>query len=255
MVIDNYPEGWAEEMEAVNNPEDAASGSRKVPFSRVIYIEQEDFREDPSEAVFPPDGWTRGAPLLRLPRHRTSVVKDRTGSSRGALHLRSGHPRRRFAGRAQGEIDHPLGSAEHAVDAEVRIYDTLFTRENPNEVEEGQEFTANLNPKSLEVATGKLEPSWRAPPPGAAISSNGWDISASIRIPAGKAGLQSHRGAARYVGQNRKAGYRQVMIAQTQKAGGGVGRGPGGPPHRGQACFAGRAILPAAGLLPGSVRR
>ena len=75
-------------------------------------------------------------------------------------------------------------SAAHAIDAEVRIYESLFTKEDPNQVEEGQEFTANLNPNSLEViAQAKLEPSLANAPVEAAISSSAWDISASIPIP------------------------------------------------------------------------
>ena len=97
-------------------------------------------------------------------------------------------------------------SAEHAIDAEVRLYETLFTRENPNEVDEGRDFTDNLNPKSLEVVDGReagAEPGGRCAR-RAAISSSGWDISAPIRIHAGKAGVQSHRGAARHLGEDRE---------------------------------------------------
>ena len=110
VVIDNYPEGQVEEMEAVNNPEDAAAGTRKVPFSSVLYIEQDDFREDPPKQYF------RLSPgrEVRL-RYAyfitcTGVVKERRRrSGRSPLHLRSGHPRRQCARRPQGEIHHPLG--------------------------------------------------------------------------------------------------------------------------------------------------
>jgi len=163
LVIDNYPEDQVEEMEAVNNPEDESAGSRTVPFSRVLYIEQDDFREDPPKQYF------RLAPgrEVRL-RYAyfvtcTSVVKDAAGQVT-EIHC-SYDPATRGGnapdGRKVKSTIHWV-SAEHAVDAEVRLYDTLFTREDPNEVEEGQDFTANLNPQSLEVVHGaKLEPSLR----------------------------------------------------------------------------------------------
>ena len=110
VVIDNYPEGQVEEMEAVNNPEDASAGTRKVPFSKVLYIEQDDFREDPPKQYF------RLSPGREV-RLRygyfvtcTGVVKDeQRRGRRGALHLRSGHARRQRARRPQGEGDDPLG--------------------------------------------------------------------------------------------------------------------------------------------------
>jgi len=169
VVIDNYPEGQAEEMEAVNNPEDATAGTRKVPFSRVLYIEQDDFREDPPKQYF------RLAPGREV-RLRygyfitcTGAVKDEKG------HVVEIHctydPATRGGnapdGRKVKSTIHWV-SAAHAIDAEVRLYDNLFTVENPNEVPEGQDFTANLNPHSLEVLNGaKLEPSLR----GAAVGS------------------------------------------------------------------------------------
>jgi glutaminyl-tRNA synthetase len=169
VVIDNYPEGQVEQMEAVNNPEDAEMGSRTVPFSRVLYIEQEDFREDPPKQYF------RLAPgrevRLRYGYFITcqSVVKDASGQVT-EIHC-TYDPATRGGnapdGRKVKSTIHWV-SAEHAVDAEVRLYDTLFTREDPNQVEEGQDFTANLNPQSLEVLNqAKLEPSLRAATPGA----------------------------------------------------------------------------------------
>jgi len=169
VVIDNYPEGQVEHMEAVNNPEDAAMGSRTVPFSRVLYIEQEDFREDPPKQYF------RLAPGREV-RLRygyfitcTGVVKDAAGQVT-EIHC-TYDPATRGGnapdGRKVKSTIHWV-SAEHAVDAEVRLYDTLFTREDPNQVEEGQDFTANLNPQSLEVLSGaKLEPSLLGATPGA----------------------------------------------------------------------------------------
>ena len=169
LVIDTYPEGQAEEMEAVNNPEDPAAGSRKVPFSRVLYIEQEDFREVPPKQYF------RLSPGREV-RLRygyfvtcTSVVKDERGE---VIEVHCTHdPATRGGnappdGRKVKSTIHWV-SAAHAIDAEVRIYDNLFSKENPNETAEGEEFTANLNPNSLEtLADCKLEPSLAAAEPG-----------------------------------------------------------------------------------------
>ncbi|MEW6212563.1 MAG: glutamine--tRNA ligase/YqeY domain fusion protein [Acidobacteriota bacterium] len=160
VVIDNYPDDLVEEMEAVNNPEDASQGTRRVPFSKVLYIEQDDFREDPPKQYF------RLAPGREV-RLRygffitcTDVVKDAEGNV-VELHC-TYDPQTRGGnapdGRKVKSTIHWV-SAAHAVDAEVRLYDNLFTKENPNEVEEGEDFTANLNPNSLEVLTGcKVEP-------------------------------------------------------------------------------------------------
>jgi glutaminyl-tRNA synthetase len=169
VVIDNYPDDLVEEMDAVNNPEDASAGSRKVPFSKVLYIEQEDFREDPPKQFY------RLAPgrevRLRYGYLLTcqSVVKDAEGNI-VELHC-TYDPATRGGntpdGRKVKSTIHWV-SAAHAVDAEVRLYDNLFAKEDPDEVEEGQDFTANLNPNSLEVLTGcKVEPSLRDAAPGA----------------------------------------------------------------------------------------
>jgi glutaminyl-tRNA synthetase len=161
VVIDNYPEGQCDEMDAINNPEDASAGTRKVPFSRVIYIEQDDFREDPPKQYF------RLSPGREV-RLRygyfitcTSVVKN-DQSEVIEVHC-TYDPATRGGnapdGRKVKSTIHWI-SAAHAIDAEVRIYNNLFIKENPNEVPEGQDVTANLNPNSLEVvSTAKLEPS------------------------------------------------------------------------------------------------
>ncbi len=174
LVIDNYPEGQVEEMEAINNPEDASAGTRKAPFSRVLYIEQDDFREDP------PKGYFRLSPGREV-RLRygylvtcTGVVKDPKTGEVLEIHC-SYDPATRGGntpdGRKVKSTIHWV-SAAHAVDAEVRLYENLFTKEDPNETEEGQDFTANLNPNSLEVLTNcKLEPSMA----GAAIG-NGYQF-------------------------------------------------------------------------------
>jgi glutaminyl-tRNA synthetase len=164
VVIDNYPEDQVEEMEAVNNPEDASAGTRKVPFSRVLYIEQDDFRETPPKQFY------RLSPGREV-RLRygyfiacTDVVKDEKTGEVVEIHC-TYDPATRGGnapdGRKVKATIHWV-SAAHAVDAEVRLYDNLFTREDPSETEEGENFTANLNPHSLEVLTGvKLEPSLR----------------------------------------------------------------------------------------------
>jgi glutaminyl-tRNA synthetase len=160
VVIDNYPDDQVEELEAVNNPEDPSAGTRKVPFSRVLYIEQDDFREDP------PKQYYRLSPgrevRLRYGYLITcvGVVKNEAGEV-VEVHC-TYDPATRGGnapdGRKVKSTIHWV-SAKHAVDAEVRIYETLFTVENPNETEEGKDFTANLNPRSLEVLTNcKLEP-------------------------------------------------------------------------------------------------
>jgi glutaminyl-tRNA synthetase len=168
VVIDNYPDNQAEEMDAVNNPEDPGAGTRKVPFSRALYIEQDDFREDP------PKQYYRLSPgrevRLRYGYFITcrSVVKNDRGEP-VELHCtydpetRGGNAR---DGRRVKATIHWV-SARHAIEAEVRLYDKLFAKENPGEVEEGQDFTANLNPGSLEVITNaKLEPSLAQAAPG-----------------------------------------------------------------------------------------
>jgi len=162
LVIDSYPEGQVEEMEAVNNPEDPAAGTRQVPFSRVLYIEQEDFREDPPKQYF---RLTPGREVrLRYAYFVTctSVVKNERGE---VVEVHCTHdPATRGGntppdGRKVKSTIHWVSAAD-AVDAEVRLYENLFSKENPNETAEGEDFTVNLNPNSLETLTGcKLEPS------------------------------------------------------------------------------------------------
>ena len=168
VVLTNYPDDLVEEMDAVNNPEDASAGTRKIPFSKVLYIEQDDFRE------VPPPKYYRLSPGKEV-RLRygyiikcESVVKDAEGNV-VEVHCtydpdsRSGGP---TSNRKVKATIHWV-SAAHAIDAEARNYDTLFAKENPDEVEEGQDFTANLNPNSLEVLTAKVEPSLKGAAAGA----------------------------------------------------------------------------------------
>ena len=169
VVIDNYPDGQVEELDAVNNPEDPSAGTRKVPFSRELCIEQDDFRETPPKKFF------RLSPGQEVRLRAgyfitcTSVVKDEKSGDVVEVHCtydpatRSGNAP---DGRKVKATIHWV-SAQHAIDAEVRLYETLFTGEDPNDTPEGQEFTANLNPDSLETLTdAKLEPSLSSAKPG-----------------------------------------------------------------------------------------
>ena len=161
VVIENYPEGQVEEMDAVNNPEDPGAGTRKVPFSRVLYIEREDFREDPPNKFF------RLAPgrevRLRYAYFITcvGVVKDeKTGE---VVELRCTYdPATRGGDAPDGrKVKATLHwvSAEHALEAEARLYDHLFSKEDPTDVEGGADFKDYLNPNSLEILTScRVEP-------------------------------------------------------------------------------------------------
>ncbi len=160
VVIVNYPQGQVEQMEAINNPEDASAGTRMVPFSRELYIEREDFMEDPPRRFY------RLAPgrEVRL-RYAyfiscVDVVKDESGAV-VELHC-TYDPATRGGdapdGRRVRATLHWV-SAPHALDAEVRTYDRLFTVENPLDVPEGTDFTATVNADSLQVSTCQIEPS------------------------------------------------------------------------------------------------
>src|SRR5213076_2272975 len=161
VVIENYADDLVEEMDAINNPEEVSAGTRKIPFSKTLYIEEDDFREDPPKQFY------RLAPgrevRLRYAYLITckEVIKDSSGR---IIELRCTYdPATRGGntpdGRKVKSTIHWV-SAAHALPAEVRLYETLFTREDPNQTEEGQDFTASLNPRSLEVVRdAKLEPS------------------------------------------------------------------------------------------------
>jgi glutaminyl-tRNA synthetase len=159
LVLTNYPEDQVEFMEAVNNPEDASSGTRSVPFGRELWIEQEDFRE------MPPKGYHRLFPgnEVRL-RYGyivkcQDIVKDAATGEVTEIHCtydpetRSGQQTRKVKSTIHWV------SAKEAIPVEVRLYDKLFTVENPNDVPEGRDFTMHLNPNSLQVVQGKAEPS------------------------------------------------------------------------------------------------
>jgi len=165
VIIDNYPEGKVEELEAVNNPEDTEAGTRKIPFTREIYIERDDFLEDPPKKFFrlAPDREVRLKHAYFIKCEK--VVKDDRGEI-AELHCtydpatKSGEA---TDGRKVKGTLHWV-SAAHAVDATVRLYDRLFNKENPLEDED---FMSNLNPDSLEILTGcKVEPSLAEAPGG-----------------------------------------------------------------------------------------
>ncbi|MBN2654236.1 MAG: glutamine--tRNA ligase/YqeY domain fusion protein [Nitrospirae bacterium] len=168
VVITNYPEGQYDELDAVNNPEDSSAGTRKVPFSRELYIEQDDFMEEPPKQFF------RLAPGREVRLRYAyfikceSVVKDSAGNI-VEIHC-TYDPATRGGDAPDGrKVKATLHwvSAAHALDAEVRLYDTLFAKEAPDDIEEGMEFTENLNPKSLEKNIAKVEPSLKSAQPGA----------------------------------------------------------------------------------------
>jgi len=162
VVITNYPEGQTDQLDAVNNPEDASMGSRKVPFSRELYIERDDFREDP------PKGYHRLAPGREV-RFRwaffikcESFVKDPATGEITELHC-TYDPATRGGdapdGRKVKATIHWV-SAAHAIDAEVRLYDHLFAVPRPEDVPDGVDYKSNLNPNSIEVLpAARLEPS------------------------------------------------------------------------------------------------
>jgi glutaminyl-tRNA synthetase len=169
LVIDNYPEGEVEELEAVNNPEDPGMGTRRVPFSRVVYIERDDFREAPPPKYF---RLSPGAEVrLRYAYLVTCVgaVRDPTTGEIVEVHCtydprtRGGEaPDRR---RVKGTIH--WVSAAHAREAEVRLYDHLFRTPTPGDDKDGGDFRAQLNPKSLERLTGcRVESSLAGAAPG-----------------------------------------------------------------------------------------
>jgi len=162
VVIDNYPEDQVEEFDAVNNPEYPGAGTRKVPFSRVLYIERDDFREDPPKKFF------RLAPgrevRLRYAYFITcvDVLKDEQSGDVVELHC-TYDPATRGGDSPDGrKVKSTLHwvSAEHALEAEVRLYDHLFIKEDPTDAEDRADFKAYLNPNSLEILSScRVEPS------------------------------------------------------------------------------------------------
>jgi glutaminyl-tRNA synthetase len=168
VIIDNYPEEQVEEVDCINNPEDESMGTRKVPFSRILYIEQDDFREEPPKKFF------RLAPgrevRLRYAYFITcvDVIKDKNGNV-VELHC-TYDPKTRGGDSPDGrKVKATLHwvSVQHATKADVRLYDHLFTKPHPEDVEEGKDFTSHINPHSLEVLRDcMLEPSIKRAKPG-----------------------------------------------------------------------------------------
>ncbi len=168
IVITNYPEDKVEELPAVNNPEDESAGTRMIPFGRELYIEQDDFREVPPPKYYRLSPGTevrlRYAYIIKCEK----VIKDSKGNV-AEIHCtydpttKSGEP---GAARKVKSTIHWV-SAKDALNAEVRLYDRLFIKENPDDVEEGKDFLSNLNPNSLQVLTHcKVEPMLGAASPG-----------------------------------------------------------------------------------------
>ena len=167
VVITNYPEGKTEMFTCINNPEDEMAGTRQVPFSREIYIDRDDFME------VPPKKYYRLSPGQEV-RLRYSylikceeVIKDEAGEItelRCTYDPMSGNGSSSDGRRVKGVIH--WVSAPHAIEAEIRLFDTLFTKEDPNDVEEGKTFMDYLNPNSMVITKGYLEPSLAGAQPG-----------------------------------------------------------------------------------------
>ena len=169
VVIENYPESQTEELEAVNNPEDTSMGTRKVPFSRVLYLEQDDFREEP------PKGYFRLSPgsEVRL-RYAyiikcVGVVKDAATGAVTEVRCTYDPETKSGSSRSSRKVKATIHwvSAAHAIPAEVRLYDHLFTKEDPDDLPEGVDWKINLNPQSLEILPAcRVEPYLAGTTPG-----------------------------------------------------------------------------------------
>jgi len=169
LVITNYPDDLVEEMETENNPEDPEAGTRKLPFSKEVYIEKDDFMIDPPRKFFRlgPDREVRlkGAYIIKCEGYK---LNDETGEVEEVYCTYEPESRSGLEG-SKRKVKGTLHwvSAKHAVDAEVRLFDRLFMSESPENVEEGEDYKANINPDSLKVLENcKLEPSLKAAAPG-----------------------------------------------------------------------------------------
>ncbi len=169
IVLENYPEGQVEELIAVNNPEDPAMGTRKVPFSRALYIEKDDFREEP------PKGFFRLSPGKEVRLRYGYIIKcvgvDKDPATGEIRELRCTYDPETKSGSSQSgrKVKATIHwvSAAHALEAEVRLYDHLFTKEDPDDVPEGNDWLANINPNSLERLTScRIEPHLANAKPG-----------------------------------------------------------------------------------------
>jgi glutaminyl-tRNA synthetase len=169
VVLENYPEGQVEELEAVNNPEDPSKGTRQVPFSREIYIEQDDFREEP------PKGFFRLSPGKEVRLRYAYIIKctgvEKDPNTGEIKELRCTYDPETKSGSSQSKRKvkatiHWVSGA-HALEAEVRLYDHLFTKEDAEDVPEGSDWLANVNPRSLERLTDcRVEPFLAKATPG-----------------------------------------------------------------------------------------
>ncbi|MCL2878196.1 MAG: glutamine--tRNA ligase/YqeY domain fusion protein [Acidobacteria bacterium] len=155
LIIDNYPEGKVEEVDAVNNPEDASAGTRKIAFSRELYIEREDFMEDPPKKFF------RLSPGRAVRLRYAYLVTCTDAAKNDSGEITEIHCQYDPASLSEGYTGGPKAratlhwvSANHAAKAEVRLYDRLFSAENPNDEKDGGEFTDYLNPDSLKILRG-----------------------------------------------------------------------------------------------------
>ena len=162
LIIDNYPEGQSEEVEAINNPEDPAGGTRRMPFGRELYIERDDFMEDPPKKFF------RLGPDREVRLKYGFIIKcvgyekDPATGEVTAVHCEYDPDSRRGGPNAGRKVKAAIHwvSASHAVEANVKLYDRLFTVENPTDVEEGSSWLSSLNPDSVDVLEGcQMEPS------------------------------------------------------------------------------------------------
>ena len=163
LVIDNYPEGQSEEMEAVNNPEDPAAGTRKVPFSRELYIERDDFKEAAPKKFF---RLTPGQEVrLRYAYFIKCVSCEKDPDGKVTVIHCTYDPATRGGNAPDGrKVKGTIHwvSAAHALDAEVRLYERLFTIENVGDIPEGEDYKTYLNPDSCKmVPAAKVEPSLR----------------------------------------------------------------------------------------------
>jgi glutaminyl-tRNA synthetase len=161
IVLENYPEGQVEELEAVNNPEDRTMGTRKVPFSRELYIEQDDFREEP------PKGFFRLSPGKEVRLRYAYIIKctgvEKDPSTGEIKELRCTYDPETRSGSSQSKRKVKATihwvSAALAIEAEVRLYDHLFTKEDPDDVSDGSDWLGNINPGSAEfLSSCRVEP-------------------------------------------------------------------------------------------------
>jgi glutaminyl-tRNA synthetase len=169
VVLENYPEEQIEELEAINNPEDPSQGTRKVPFSRELYIEQEDFREDPPKGFFRlspgKEVRLRYAYIIKC----VDVIKDPITGAIKELRCTYDPDTKSGSSQSKRKVKATIHwvSATHAITAEVRLYDHLFTKEDPDDVPEGGDWLANINLKSMECLTDcRIEPCLANAKPG-----------------------------------------------------------------------------------------